>query len=117
MKTVRSPRLQTERYSVILVTILVVTAWKRPTSSTAPIDRSMFGFGVPAFSSSISPCITSRCVCWTGCWAASFRQPDAMYFFDPNQRCIWMNEAGAKLLHMEETDLACVKECPGENVQ
>lgn len=110
VKTVRSPRLQTERYSVILVTILVVTAWETAyIFSGTPIDRSMFGFGVFGllifyFSLYYRPMrLLDRML-----GGVISEQPDAMYFFDPNQRCIWMNEAGAKLLHMEENDLAGV---------
>ena len=110
VKTVRSPRLQVERYSVILVTILVVTAWETAyIFSGTPIDRSMFGFGVFGllifyFSLYYRPMrLLDRML-----GGVVSEQADAMYFFDPNQRCIWMNEAGAKLLHMEGQDLAAV---------
>ena len=108
VKTVRSPRLQTERYSVILITILVVTGWETAyIFSGTPIDRSMFGFGVFGllifyFSLYYRPMrLLDRML-----GGVVSEQPDAMYFFDPNQRCIWMNAAGEKLLHMEGQDPA-----------
>ena len=47
IRLVKAPRLQTERYWVILVTLLLVTAWETVyIFSGSPIDRSMIGFGV-----------------------------------------------------------------------
>ena len=108
VKTIRSPKLQTERYSVILITGLLVTAWETAyIFSGTPIDRSMFGFGVFGllvffFSLYYRPMrLLDRML--SGVISGL---PDAMFFFDQNQRCIWMNEAGAKLLQIRSEDLA-----------
>ena len=110
IKTIRSPRLQAERYSVILITSLLVTIWETAyIFSGTPIDRSMFGFGVFGllvfyFSLYYRPMrLLDRMLS-----GVISEQPDAMFFFDQNQRCIWMNEAGGKLLHFEEEDLSGV---------
>ena len=108
VKAVRSPRLQRERYSVILITIVLVTVWETAyIFSGTPIDRSMIGFGVFGllvfyFSLYYRPMrLLDRML-----GGVVSEQPDAMFFFDPNQKCIWMNEAGERLLHMEGQDPA-----------
>ena len=47
IRLIRAPRLQTEQYSVILVALVLVTAWETAyIFSGVPIDRSMIGLGV-----------------------------------------------------------------------
>ena len=106
VKVIRSPRLQTERYSVILISSLLVTAWETAyIFSGTPIDRSMLGFGVFGllifyFSLYYRPMrLLDRML-----GGVVSEQRDAIYFFDPNQKCLWMNRAGQELLGLKEEE-------------
>ena len=110
VKVIRSPRLQTERYSVILISSLLVTAWETAyIFSGTPIDRSMLGFGVFGllifyFSLYYRPMrLLDRML-----GGVVSEQQDAIFFFDANQKCLWMNRAGHELLGLteEETEKA-----------
>ena len=47
IKTVRSPKINSERYSVILAAMIITTVWETAyIFSRTPIDRAMIGFGV-----------------------------------------------------------------------
>ena len=108
VKVVRSPRLQTERYSVILITMILVTIWETVyIFSGTPIDRSMVGFGVFGllifyFSLFYRPMrLLDRML-----GGMVSEQRDAIYFFDANQKCLWMNRAGQNLLGLKEDETA-----------
>ena len=104
---VRAPKLQKERYSVILFTLILVTAWETAyIFSGAPIDRSMIGFGVFGllvfyFSLYYRPVrLLDRMLS-----NAVSERKYPMYFFDEGKNCIWMNLAGAQYLNLEEHEL------------
>ena len=104
---IRAPKLQKERYSVILFALVLVTAWETAyIFSGAPIDRSMIGFGVfglLVFYFSLyyrSMRLLDRMLS-----NAVSEQKYPMFFFDEEKRCIWMNRAGAKFLDLEEHEL------------
>lgn len=103
----RAPKLQMERYSVILLALLLVTVWETAyIFSGAPIDRSMIGFGVFGllvfyFSLFYRPMrLLDRML--SGVVSG---QKDPMFFFDEEQECIWLNSAGKKFLQVDEEDL------------
>ena len=107
VRLIRAPRLQTERYSVILFALILVTGWETAyIFSGAPIDRSMIGFGVFGllifyFSVSYRPMrLLDRMLA-----GVVSGQKNPIFFFDESKRCIWMNRAGAKFLNLEENDL------------
>ena len=107
VRLIRAPRLQTERYSVILFALILVTAWETAyIFSGAPIDRSMIGFGVFGllifyFSVSYRPVrLLDRMLA-----GVVSRQKNPIFFFDEGKRCIWMNRAGGEFLDLEENDL------------
>ena len=107
IRLIRAPKLQKERYSVILATLILVTAWETAyIFSGTPIDRSMIGFGVFGllvfyFSLYYRPMrLLDRMLS-----SAVSERKYPMYFFDEEKRCIWMNRAGAQYLDLEEHEL------------
>ncbi len=108
VRVIRTPRLQKERYSVILGTLIFVTAWETIyIFSGAPIDRSMIGFGVFGllvfyFSLYYRPMrLLDRML---GSVVSENMHP--MYFFDDRQACIWMNRSGREFLGLGEEEAA-----------
>ena len=106
VKMVRSPRINAERYSVILITMIVMTAWQTLyIFSRTPVDRSMVGFGVFGlmvyyFALYYRPLrLLDRMLA-----AVASEMPDALYFFDVNDRCIWANKRGVELAGIERED-------------
>ncbi len=106
-RAIRTPRLQKERYSVILITMILVTLWETAyIFSGAPIDRSMIGFGVFGllvfyFSLYYRPMrlldrMLSRIVS---------ERLEPMFLFDDRQQCLWMNRSGRDLLKLGKEDL------------
>ena len=104
---VRAPRLQKERYSVILFTLLLVTGWETAyIFSGVPIDRAMIGLGV-----------FGLLVFYFSLYYRPMRLLDRMlshvvserkypvYCFDEKENCIWMNRAGAQYLDLDEHDV------------
>ena len=106
IRLIRAPRLQTERYSVILFALVLVSAWETVyIFSGAPIDRSMIGFGVFGllifyFSLYYRPMrLLDRMLS-----GVVSEQKNPMYFFDESGRCFWMNRAGGQFLNLEENE-------------
>ena len=107
IRIIRVPKLQKQRYSVILFALILVSVWETAyIFSNAPIDRSMIGFGafgllIFYFSLYYRPMrLLDRMLSGT---ASKWKDP--MYFFDEDKRCIWMNLAGAQYLNLEEHEL------------
>ena len=107
-RTVKSPQLQSERYSVILLSLGVVTAWETMyIISRTPMDRSMIGFAVFSllvfyFSLYYRPVrLLDRML-----GRVVSQQQQSIFFFDANQRCLWMNPSGQKLLELKEDETA-----------
>ena len=107
IRIIRAPKLQKQRYSVILFALILVSAWETAyIFSNAPIDRSMIGFGafgllIFYFSLYYRPMrLLDRILS-----GVVSDQKNPIYFFDEDKRCIWMNRAGAHFLNMEEQDL------------
>ena len=103
----RAPKLQKERYSVILFILLLVTAWETACFfSGEPLDRSMIGYGVFGllifyFSMYYQPMrLLDRMLS-----NAVSERKYPLYFFDEEKNCIWMNRAGAHYLELEEHEL------------
>ncbi len=107
IRMVRAPRLQKERYSVILLALILVTGWETANIfSGMTVDRSMIGFGVFGllifyFSLYYKPMrlldrMLSRAVS---------ERINPIFFFDEDKECIWMNHAGGRVLNLEEHEL------------
>ena len=107
IRIIRAPRLQKQRYYVILFALVLVAVWETAyIFSDAPIDRSMIGFGMFGllifyFSLYYRPMrLLDRMLS-----GVVSDQKNSMYFFDEDNRCIWMNRAGAQFLNLEEQEL------------
>ena len=106
VKLIRSARIDSERYSVILATIILGAVWQTLyIFSRTPVDRSMVGFGVFGllvfyFSLYYRPLrlLDSMLA------AVASEIPDALYFFDVSGRCIWANKRGIELVGIEGED-------------
>lgn len=107
IRVIRAPRLQRQRYSVVLFALVLVSAWETAyIFSNAPIDRSMIGFGMFGllifyFSLYYRP---MRLLDRMLSNVVSEREYP-MYFFDEDNRCIWMNRVGAQYLNLDEQEL------------
>ena len=106
VKMIRSPRINSERYSVILATIVFTSLWESVYMfSRTPVDRSMIGFGVFGllvyyFSLYYRPMrLLDRMLA-----IVASEIPDALYFFDVNNHCIWANKRGIELAEVREND-------------
>ena len=110
-KTLRVPRIYAEKYYVILFTMGVAGLWQSYyIFSRTPIDRSMVGLSVCGilffyFALYFRPFrLLDRMLA-----NIASNVPDAIFFFDANDRCIWINENASKLVNMREDDLEAVK--------
>ena len=106
IRVIRTPRLQKERYWIILVALIVVTLWETAyIFSGSPIDRSMIGFGVFGllifyYSLYYRPMrLLDRMLSGV---VSERLQP--MYVFDDRQNCIWMNRSGRDFLGLKEEE-------------
>ena len=104
---IRAPRLQAERYWVILFTLILVSIWETAyIFSGTPIDSSMIGYGVFGllnfyFSLYYRPMrLLDRML--NGMVSG---QENPVFFFDEGQHCIWMNRAGEQFLGLGEDQL------------
>ena len=95
----KAPRVYSERYIVILAVMVVTVIWETLyIFSRTPVDRSMTGFGVFGllvfyFSLYYKPMLLlDRLLA-----AVASEVPDALYCFDLNGKCIWVNKRGTEL--------------------
>lgn len=112
MRMINSPRINSEKYSVILVIMVVTTVWESYyIFSRTPIDRSMLGFGffgimVYHLSINFRP---MRLLDSMLSHIAS-EMPEALYFFDSNDKCIWANQTGIQLVGIDGNDFEIASE-------
>ena len=97
---VRTPRIYSEKYSIIVLSLVVGGLWQTMyIFSRTPIDRSMIGFaifGYLVFYFSIY--YRPRRLLDQMLAGIASDLPEALYFFDPSERCIWANDPGIELL-------------------
>ncbi|SFD22378.1 EAL domain-containing protein [Ruminococcus albus] len=110
--TIRMPRIYKEKYLVILITMIVTTLWQTfYIFSRTPINRSMIGLGIFGllayyFSLFYRPLkLLDRMLS-----NIASDMPEALFVFDPNFNCIWINETGLKLTQLGTKDLEKVSE-------
>ena len=107
VKLIHAPRIYFERFSAILFTMIAAGIWQTfYIFSRTPIDRSMIGFGVFGlliyyFSLRYRPMrlldsMLSRLVSGL---------PEALFFFDINDKCIWANRPALELVGLKEDEL------------
>ncbi len=122
MRTVNSPRINSERYSVILVSMVAITLWESfYIFSRTPIDRSMIGFGVFGFLVYYF-CLYYRPMRLLDSMLSHIASalPEALFFFDASDKCIWANQPGIDLVGIENGDFEVasvrLKKLYGENI-
>lgn len=107
VETIVTPKVYSERYLVILLAMIAVSAWQTfYIFSRTPVDISMTGFavfGLLVFLLSLyyRPFrLLDRMLA-----TIASRMPEALIFFDTNDRCIWINKKASELLGVEDDDL------------
>lgn len=106
VKMIRAPRINSERYSVVLAAMIITTIWETAyIFSRTPVDRSMVGFGV-----------FGLLIYYLALYYRPLRlldsmlakmaseMPEALFFFDSAGYCIWANRPGMALAEIEEDD-------------
>lgn len=100
VKTARCPRIEAERYAVILAAMIFTTIWESfYIFSSSPIDRSMIGFGVFGLLVYYLA-LHYRPVRLLDRMLANIASelPESLFFFDTYDRCIWANTPGRRLV-------------------
>ena len=112
LKMLHSSRIASRRYAVIFFTLLAVIIWcSYYVVSRTPLDRSMIGyaaFGLLAFYFSLyyRPVqLLNRIM-----MDISAELPDALFFFDDADSCIWLNREARRLLDVDGQDMGVVEE-------
>ena len=112
VKTFRSSRINSERYSVIFSSLVALTLWQTFfIFSRTPVDRSMIGFGVIGivifyFSLCYRPLrLLDRMLA-----NIASDMPEALYFFDASGQCIWANAPALELAGVNDKELDQAKE-------
>ena len=107
MATVRTAKVFRERYSVILLALVLIGVWETfYIFSRTPIDRSMIGFGVfgiLVFYLSIYYRPLRLLDRMLSNIAADM--PEGLYVYDATGKCIWANKTGMELIHLKEGEL------------
>ena len=102
VKSIISPRVYAERFIVILIAMIAVSAWQTFYIFTqTPVDFSMIGFAV-----------FGLLIFWLSLFyrplrlldrmlaAIASRMPEALFFFDTNGRCIWLNDKAVEFIKL-----------------
>lgn len=107
VKTIRVPRVYKEKYYIIMFTMILAGIWQSYSIFFGgPIDRSMIGFAICAllffyFSILFRPLkLLDRMLA-----NIASQMPEALFFFDASERCIWFNDNGSKLLGVNSDTL------------
>ena len=99
VKTFSCPRIEAERYAVILAAMIFTTIWESfYIFSSSPIDRSMIGFGVfGLLVYYLALCYRPMRLLDRMLANIASELPESLFFFDTSGRCIWVNTPGRKL--------------------
>ena len=112
IKSITTPKVYAEKYIVILLAMIAVAAWQTfYIVSRTPVDFSMTGFavfGVLVFLLSLyyRPLrLLDRMLA-----AIASRMPEAIFFFDTNNKCIWVNHKALEMFEHENGIIPKVEE-------
>ena len=112
VKAIRVPRIYAEKYYIILFTMSLAGMWQSYyIFSRTPIDRSMLALAVCAllifyFSLYYRPFrLLDRMLA-----NIASKIPESVFFFDANDRCIWVNSNACKLLDINFDKLEKVQQ-------
>ena len=107
IKTIRTPKVYAEKYYIILLTLIAAGIWQSfYIFSGTPIDQSMIGFAISGilifyFSLYFRPLkLLDRMLA-----KIASKIPEAVFFFDASNRCIWVNGNGYQLLNTDDKKL------------
>ncbi len=106
-KTFRSARIDSEKYSVIFITLVLFSLWQTFfIFSRTPVDRSMIGFAffgllIYYFALHYRP---MRLLDSMLAGIAS-DMSESLYFFDASGQCIWANPSGLDLAGITDKEL------------
>ena len=107
-KALKSERFSVERYIVILLVMVLTGIWETfYIVSRTPMDRSMIGFGVFGllvyyFAIKYRPIfLLDRMLA-----NIASTMPNALFFYDNNNTCIWANTKGIDLVNIEDENFA-----------
>ncbi|MBO7472937.1 MAG: EAL domain-containing protein [Ruminococcus sp.] len=110
VKSVKTSRFYSERYYVIMITMIALALWQGfYIFSRTPIDRSMVGFGgigllVFYFSLYYRPLkLLDRMLA-----NIASEMTEALFFFEASGRCIWANSTGTELAGIKEGEFETV---------
>ena len=112
VKMLRSPRIESERYFVILAALIITTVWETAyIFSRTPVDRAMIGFavfGILIYYLSLF----YRPMRLLDSMLANMasEMPEALFFFDANGHCIWTNRRGVVLTGIEQDNYESVSD-------
>ena len=111
-KLVTSSKIYADKYRVILFSMLITCIVESYyVFSRQPLDMSMIGFAVSGllvyfFAIFYRPMkLLDRILA-----GMASDMPDALFFFDKNNKCIWINEPGKKLIGISKDNYENVKE-------
>ncbi|MBP5654234.1 MAG: EAL domain-containing protein [Clostridiales bacterium] len=106
LTTVNTSRIYRERYSIIMITMVLVGVWESYyIFSDNPIDRSMLGFGafgvlIYYFSIHYRPLrLLDRMLS-----GIVSNGSEACFIFSPRGRCVWANNEGCLLVGVQENN-------------
>jgi len=106
LTTVNTSRIYRERYSIIMITMVLVGIWESYyIFSDNPIDRSMLGFGafgvlIYYFSIHYRPLrLLDRMLS-----GIVSNGSEACFIFSPRGRCVWANKEGCVLVGVQENN-------------
>lgn len=103
VKVIKSPKINSERYSVILAAMVITTVWETAyIFSRTPIDRAMIGFGVFGLLVYYLALFYRPMRLLDSMLAQMASEiPDALFFFDASGQCIWANRPGMALTDIQ----------------
>ncbi len=106
VKTKNTPRIYSERYSVIFITMVAVGAWQTfYIFSGSPIDCSMVGYGVFGLLIFYFTCFyRPRRLLDSMLADLISAMQDAVFLFDASDECIWANDPGTELLGIKNDE-------------
>lgn len=104
---VRTAKIYRERYSVLLVTMLLISAWQTfYIVSRTPVDRSVLSYGVfGILVFYLSLYYRPLRLLDNMLSNIASKMTEALFVYAPTGKCIWANETGLKLLDVGKDEL------------
>ena len=104
VKLIKAARIESERYSVIFAAMVFTTIWESLyIFSGTPVDRAMIGFGVFGLLVYFLSIVYRPLRLLDRMLAIMASElPEALFFFDSSNQCIWVNSKAIELAGLEE---------------